>query len=170
MLTNELEVKNNKLKGIYYSTARSFIFNNILAERVRQKNFNIAIAGDVLQFLGRRGYFSIAAVDDLIKERTAKREVISAGPLWGLGEHHVDLEAKLLEEQVLANYPRWLKAIEEHNLKLAYRPYVSYPEDVDFQLQANSIVILKFSLLRGSYATSLLRELFKIQEQKFHQN
>lgn len=163
MLTNQLEVKNNKLRGIYYSTARSLIFNQVLSERVRQKNFNQAIDGDMLQFLGRRSYFSIDTVDEAIKARVLSHEIAPAGPLWGLGQHHASLKAAAIETKIFSELSEWISALEKHKLELGYRPYVVYPQNIELRYSDNSAVTLKFFLPRGTYATSLLRELGSFQ-------
>lgn len=165
LLDNELTVKNKRLKGIYYSTARSLIFNALLSARVEQGCFNQGIDGDMLQHVGRRACFSIDAVDEIIQQRIAARELVPAGPLWGQGEHHTSLQAKAMEDHVLTEYYTWLQGLEAHGLELAYRPYTVFPLKMAKVGQtccewlADDCLKLQFRLPRGAYATSLLREL-----------
>lgn len=58
LLTTDYRVKNPFLRGMYYSAARSFLFNQILSARVSQKTWNRALAGDVMQLSGTHSIFS----------------------------------------------------------------------------------------------------------------
>ncbi len=55
LLSDELTVKNHRLRGIYYSSARAWIFNHILSARVGAENFHQPLNGDVMQHVGPRG-------------------------------------------------------------------------------------------------------------------
>lgn len=55
------QVRDAKLRGIYLSAARSFIFNEVLAERVRAGNWNRALAGEVYALNGSRSFFSASS-------------------------------------------------------------------------------------------------------------
>lgn len=164
LFNGELTVKNHRLRGLYYSSARSHLFNLLLDARVQAKTFNHAISGDILQHVGKRGYFSIADVDDSIRERISSREVAPAGPLWGKGQHYESAEAEHLLQSVLTAESELCQGLENHGLELAYRPYVVFPENIAIEMVDHATAKISFRLPRGSFATSLLRELVNSNE------
>ena len=52
MLARAIRVRNPKIKGIYLSAARSFVFNEVLALRIQQGFWGQALPGDVLDDAG----------------------------------------------------------------------------------------------------------------------
>lgn len=164
LLKGELTVKNHRLRGIYYSSARSWVFNQILSARVAAHNYFQAIPGDVMQHVGRRGYFSIENVDEEILQRVSTREIVPAGPLWGKGEHYVSGEAACYEKEALAQCENLCNGLVEHKVELAYRPFVVFPGELEAQQLAADVMKLTFTLPRGAFATSLLRELCRHPE------
>ena len=57
VLLEGVKVKNRFLKGIYYSAARSFLFNQILDARVRADNWSKALSGDLMLLAGTNSFF-----------------------------------------------------------------------------------------------------------------
>ncbi|TAL59820.1 MAG: tRNA pseudouridine(13) synthase TruD, partial [Legionella sp.] len=83
LLVQGKRVKDRFLQGIYFSAARSWIFNLILAERVRAGNWCSVLAGDVMQLSGSHSIF--VAENDLIEldQRILAKDLSPAGPLPG---------------------------------------------------------------------------------------
>ncbi|MDP1602422.1 MAG: tRNA pseudouridine(13) synthase TruD [Legionella sp.] len=157
LLIDGIKTKNRFLKGMYYSTARSFLFNLILSERIKQGNWNKALPGDVMQLDGKNSIFTIDAVDDIIQERVKSFDVSPASPLWGVGKELVSDEALIIQQQALADFEPWCAALETHKLERSYRALMLKPRDMSWEWQDDTLV-LNFSLQAGSYATSVMRE------------
>ena len=153
------KVKNRFLRGIYYSAARSFLFNKILAERVEAKNWDKALSGDVMQLAGSNSIFSIELPDEMIATRLQNFDLSPAAPLWGKGQERASLEALNLQELALADYKPWCEALEHKDLERAYRSLRLQVEELTWAWKDDKTLNLKFRLVAGSYATTVVREL-----------
>lgn len=154
------KVKDKHLRGLYLSTARSFLFNEVLAERVRAGNWNQVLPGEALMLAGSRSYFIANELDDEVLRRHAEKDVLPSGPLWGRGELPPKLEAQALELSVLAGQTMFREGLEKAGLKQERRSLCLSVEDFQWQwLPEGEHLQLQFSLPAGCYATSVLREL-----------
>jgi len=147
-------------QGLYLSAARSWLFNLVLSERVRQNNWNQGINGDAFIFDDSLKYF----IEDKITQETEIRlhdfEIHSSGPLWGRGQDFLCADALILEEQILMPYKGWQEALERMGLKQMRRSFRLLPQDMQHDWLAEDVLELRFTLSRGSYATSVMREIF----------
>ncbi|KTD66194.1 tRNA pseudouridine(13) synthase TruD [Legionella spiritensis] len=159
LLTTDYKVKNPFLRGLYYSAARSFLFNRLLSERVEHKLWNQAIAGDVMQLAGTHSVFALDEVDAQIEERVRSFDISPTAPLWGKGRERASLESLALQEKVFGQYQSWRDGLERHKLERACRPLVLPVKDLVWDWQGDEVVTLCFELPPGSYATSVVREL-----------
>ena len=116
------------------SAARSHIFNVVLAERVRQANWNRALVGDREQ---------------------------PSGPLWGRGRSLVSQDTLALEEQALAQFGQWLAGLEHCGLSQERRSLVLLPQQMRWNLDGQDLM-LQFSLAPGEFATAVLREVLRL--------
>lgn len=146
-------------QGLYVSAARSWLFNQVLAERIRQHNWNKAIDGDAFIFDDSLKYFIEEKVTDETRTRLQGFEIHPSGPLWGRGQDFLCVDALALEEQILAPYKDWCEALERMGLKQMRRSYRLLPKDLLYDWLADDVLELRFTLSRGSYATSVMREL-----------
>jgi len=158
MFEGDRRIKRHQ-RSIYLSSARSLLFNYILAERVRAKSWNTLQTGDICLRTGRRGFFPVEVLDDELIHRLAAGEIHPTAPLWGEGELPVSHEIKTLEEQLAIEFPSWCEGLEKARLKMERRALRLMPDDFKFE-QNNDGVKLSFSLPAGCYATSIIRELF----------
>lgn len=161
LLLEGKKVKNRFLKGIYYSAARAFLFNQILAARVSSRNWNQALAGDVIQLAGTNSIFFIEIPDENIQERLTQFDISAAAPLWGKGQEKVSLDALEVQEKALSPYKTWCEALEKQGLERSYRPFRLAVEQLNWQWVDDATLVLNFRLQPGSYATSVVRELIQ---------
>lgn len=148
-------------QGLYLSAARSWLFNLVLAERIRQHNWNQALPGDAFIFDDSLQYFVEETITNETRTRLQQFDIHPSGPLWGRGQDFLCAEALLLEEQVLAPYEDWCEALECTGLKQQRRSLRLVPQGLEYEWLADDVLELRFKLPRGSYATSVMRELFE---------
>ncbi|WP_221801706.1 tRNA pseudouridine(13) synthase TruD [Oceanobacter mangrovi] len=145
MLKREMRVRNPKKKGLYLSAVRSWLFNQVLAERVRQGNWLQRLEGDVETDNG-----------------------LPSGPQWGRGKSLVTGELEQLEHAVLAAHADILDALEHAGLQQERRTLVVKPDAMNWQWREeadNSLtLVVRFCLGAGYYATSLLKEVLTVTE------
>lgn len=125
-------------QGLHLSVLRSFLFNEVLAARVRAGTWREAIAGDVLDGRG-----------------------LPTGPLWGRGRSTATGAAAAIEGSALAPHAALLDGLEHAGLSQSRRALVLLPEAFRWQHEHGSIEV-RFSLGPGGYATSLLGDLFEL--------
>ena len=154
------KVKDRHLRSLYLSTARSFLFNEVLAERVRMGNWNQVLPGEALMLSGSRSYFIANEIDEEVLRRHAEKDVLPSGPLWGRGELPSQGGAQALELSVLAEHAKFREGLEKAGLKQERRALCLTVNDFQWQwLPEGEHLQLQFSLPAGCYATSVLREL-----------
>ena len=145
MLAREIRVRNPKLKGIYLSAVRSFVFNEVLALRIRQGLWSHTLPGDVMDESGR-----------------------PTGPLWGRGRVVTTDQAQALENGVAEQHAALCDGMEHAGLDQERRSLVASPSDMSWEwLQADRLA-LTFSLPAGNYATSVLKEILHTTEVDRH--
>ncbi len=153
-------VKDRHRRGLYLSAARSLLFNEVLAARVRDVSWGRALPGEALQLAGSRSFFVAEDIDDEIAARLASGDVLPSGPLWGRGELPSVAAARAAEEAVLATHGDFREGLEKAGLKQERRALRLPVADLGWQwLDGGQDLQLTFSLPAGCYATAVLREL-----------
>lgn len=141
------------------SAARSLIFNEILAARVRDGSWNEGLAGEVFNLDGSGSIFTSEAMDDTLRARLTSGDIHPTGVLWGTGNDKVSGHAAAIEHHTVQNNPLLLKlatGLEKRNVK-AQRRALRLPIDaLSWTWDDNETLILSFTLTTGSFATSVL--------------
>lgn len=152
-------------RSMIISAARSWLFNLVLAERIKQQNWDTAITGDIMLLSGTRAsYFLAEAVDETIKNRLAEMDIHPTGPLWGKGDAPNTLDSLALEKHVLADWYGWQAELEKLGLSHERRALRLFPTNFDWQFANDNSLTVSFDLPPGSYATAVLRELALISD------
>lgn len=149
-------------RGLYISAARSQLFNQVLAARLEQGNWNRPLAGDLLMLEGTQSWFPAREIDSELERRAAELDLHPTGPLWGRGRPQVDGMAEALEGAALAGFGAWREGLEHCGLSQERRALRVAVADLAWTFPAADELELSFSLPAGSYATALLRELLEV--------
>ncbi|MCQ8104789.1 tRNA pseudouridine(13) synthase TruD [Methylomonas sp. SURF-2] len=145
-------------RSIYLSAARSFLFNQILAERLYTGTWNCGLAGEVCKLQGSNSQFVAASIDQTLMERMRQGETHPTGALWGKGICAAGGEVLALEQRIVSRYPSLADGLLKAELEQDRRALRVIPEDLNWQFEKDSL-LLRFGLPAGSYATALLREI-----------
>jgi tRNA pseudouridine13 synthase len=150
-------------RSILLSATRSYLFNALLSQRVKQGNWNTWIPGDVMALAGSASNFacSRATADDL-QRRLVEFDIHATGPLWGRGDPIVTEDALLLERDLAEQYPELCAGLVVHGLEQERRPLRAQVQNLQTHIEGDEVVV-DFSLARGTYATSVLRELVHLE-------
>ena len=153
-------------RSMLLSAARSALFNRVLAARVEQGCWDVALDGEVWMLDGSRSVFGPEPMNDALAERLAHFDIHPSGPLWGVGELRstgkaLELEqAALADEQALA-----LRAgLEQADLKQERRALRLRPASMQHAWLQDDALELSFALPPGCYATAVLHELGSVVE------
>lgn len=144
-------------RSILLSAARSLIFNAILAERVKNNTWNQYQPDDVLTFRSSQSLIFPDKQDESIPERFQKQELLLTAPLWGKGEISSTHAVKKLEIHIASLSPELCQGLEEAGMHQERRAIQLLPNNLEWQWDSDDL-LLQFSLRKGSYATTLLRE------------
>lgn len=160
LLVQGRKVKDKFLKGLYYSAARSWLFNLILTKRVENNSWNTVLAGDVIQLEGSNSIFVAEEADELLSHRIKEKDISPASPLAGKSKNKATGLAQSLINEVYEQWQPWVQALEQQGLEEAWRANILHVFDLNWVLEGTSLK-LSFTLPVGAYATVVLRELIR---------
>ncbi|MCX7096704.1 MAG: tRNA pseudouridine(13) synthase TruD [Methylococcales bacterium] len=146
-------------RSLYLSAARSFLFNQVLACRIRQNQWDQALAGDTYLFDQSHSCFNSLLPDADVLRRLADHTIHPSGVLWGKGQSSVSADALALEQAVIDTYPDLAQGLVASGLELDRRALRVNVPDLHWQFIDANTLMLEFTLPAGSYATSVLREI-----------
>ncbi len=160
LFNKEIKLK-KPMRSIVLSAARSYLFNQYLAKRITEQQWQVLLEGDVLQIDGSQSYF-IDAINDDITQRFNHKKLHAMGPLIGQPNRDYDDFLKGSAAQFMqwhAIEQLWPEKLANAGLKTLFRALRVMPKSLDFTLVDNHKMQLYFELPTGSFATSLLREI-----------
>lgn len=145
------------------SSARSYLFNRMVALRVLDHSWNKIIDGDVLSFTDSRSFFSAdqLAVDD---PRFDALDIHATAPLIGEGALVTTGDVFLREQALLNEYPDLVAWLQGAGLKQERRILRLPIFDLQWDFIKTNILQLAFNLPTGCFATTVIRELVSIKE------
>lgn len=155
-------------RGFALSTARALLFNAVLDARVAAKNWDQAVPGDVFMLSGTHSIFADEhsnEIQDALQTRVANHDISPTGPMTGRVRKSALLptgQAGEIENSVLnrfADITSGLAAADVDSERRALRLPVA---GLDWALGKNDLT-LSFSLPAGAYATSVIREIARIE-------
>ncbi len=169
-------------RGMLFSAARSYLFNQLLSVRVEQGSWNHYLPGDVLNLDGTNCSLVLnneLEWDQLLQRRLESFDIHITGLLPGL----VDTKDKYvssgkaadIEDAVCKQFALLTEGLRYFGLRASRRALRHSPIDLGWQWTESELaesrggaydLLLDFSLVKGAYATSLLRELCDTIEPK----
>jgi tRNA pseudouridine13 synthase len=147
MLTGQRREKNRQKKSMYLSAARSYIFNQVLAARIEQGLWGLAMVGDI----------------DTSANETHDANKATA-PMWGRGRLNSQTETLALEQAISEPLQDLCNGMEHAGLNQERREIVSSIETMQWQWLQDGGLNISFALASGHYATSVLQEFMQVEE------
>jgi len=144
------------------SAARSLIFNEILAARVRNGSWNTGLAGEVFNLDGSGSIFTSETLDDTLHARIDSGDIHPTAVLWGMGNDKVTGSAADLETEVVQHSPLLMQlatGLEQRDIKAQRRALRLPLEALSWEWSDDQTLVLSFTLTTGSFATSVLASL-----------
>ncbi len=134
--------------GLHLSVLRSFLFNEVLAQRVDDGSWNRLIDGDV------------AAPLPASPDGSCGRQA-PTGPLWGRGRSPAAGAALAVEQRALEPHGELCHGLEHAGLVQGRRSLVLFAPDLCWRVDGCTVE-LSFGLPPGGYATTLLGAAFEL--------
>ncbi|OQX37090.1 MAG: tRNA pseudouridine(13) synthase TruD [Oceanospirillales bacterium LUC14_002_19_P2] len=147
-------------KSIMLSAARSWLFNQLLAQRVREQTWSCLLDGDVLTFRDSHSLILPERRDATVSERFVSGELHNTGPLWGRGSLLSEGEVNTWETSLAERWPELCHGLENAGMNQERRALRVTPESMDWCWVEGSLLI-SFFLPKGTYATAVLNEVFE---------
>ena len=161
--------KKNKRKGapreqnsMELSAARSLIFNQILAARVRDGSWNTGLAGEVFNLDGSGSIFATEQLDDELRARLASGDIHPTAVMWGTSNDKVTSAAADIENDTVQHSALLLQlatGLEQREIKAQRRALRLPIADLTWHWMDEQNLVLDFTLITGSFATSVLASL-----------
>lgn len=146
-------------RGLYFSAARSWLFNCILSARINDDVWNTGLPGDVYMLDGKSACFKGGEAEDELIQRLEHNEIHPTAILWGEGDVMVEARAAELESSIIDQYPLFRDGLIASRIKAHRRACRVIPGRLEGLRQGDNFVV-SFSLPAGSYATMVLAEIF----------
>jgi tRNA pseudouridine13 synthase len=148
----------HRLKRFFLSALQSLLFNRLVATRLERGLFDSVVVGDWARKHDTGGTFQVTDAED--GQRARRLEISATIPLFGKKVRPSSGLPGQLEEEALAGLGlRWLdftgRRGDRRLSRLALREARVSDEE--------GCLRLDFDLPKGSYATSLLREVMKVE-------
>ena len=150
--------KQRNQRSLYLSASRSWIFNHVLSERIRQGNWNTRLEGDVFMFEGGNSWFPDDGSAEL-EQRLAEQDIHPTGVMWGRGELPSQAKVQALEAEQAALFPVFCAGLDKQGLKQERRALRIKTGELSCEVVNAETLQLSFSLSPGAYATVLLEQL-----------
>ncbi|AMO56169.1 tRNA pseudouridine(13) synthase TruD [Endozoicomonas montiporae] len=162
MFAGEFRAHKNK-RSMYLSAVRAWLFNRIVSERVHQNNWLTYIEGDVPGFQDS-GSLILRDHDEALMGRIDRGDVVLTAPLWGEGELLSGADCMALEQTTLEPYSELKSGLEDARMKQERRGIRLTPDQMQWQWLDDAALQISFTLPKGCFATSVLRELLHCEE------
>ncbi|EOB9996263.1 tRNA pseudouridine(13) synthase TruD [Cronobacter sakazakii] len=148
-------------RGFALSAARSLMFNTLVSERLQRFGVNQVMDGDALQLAGRGSWF-VATPEELtdLQARVDSSELLITAALPGSGDWGTQRAALTFEQTTLADETELLTLLTREKVEAARRAMLLFPRELRWQWQDDATLEVSFWLPAGSFATSVIRELF----------
>ena len=147
-------------RGLYLSSARSWIFNQVLSVRIQQNNWDQHLSGDVFMLDGKSACFADDGSD--VTERLDNMEIHPTGTLWGEGESMASAECLIIEQDMASKNEILAKGLQDARLKQERRALRLRVENLRWQIEQDDVLCVEFELPAGTFATMVLREFVEV--------
>ncbi|HET6545200.1 MAG TPA: tRNA pseudouridine(13) synthase TruD [Rhodanobacteraceae bacterium] len=146
-------------RSLSLSAARSYLFNLVLAERVRAGTWDRAMDGDVWMLAGSHSVFGPEQWSERLTGRLAAFDIHPTGPMWGRGDLRSGDRVREMEQAVAGANGELSAGLAAAGLEQERRSLRLRVRDLTHEWEAPDSLVLAFRLESGAFATTMLREL-----------
>jgi tRNA pseudouridine13 synthase len=152
-------------RSLLLSSARSALFNALLAKRMADGSWGHLVAGDVAVLAGSRSWFAVGdPVPADLAARAQAGDLHPSGPLWGRGPLPSGARVADMERSVSEAHPGLAAGLEAAGLKQDRRALRALAQDLQWRWEDEATLRLRCQLDAGTYMTSLLAALGDIED------
>ena len=157
VLRGESRLRDPRVRRFLTSSVQSAVFNRFVSLRVERALLDAVVAGDMAKKHATGGVFMVeeAAVET---PRARQGEISATGTLFGRKTKPLTLDAGVLEQEALDAFGLTPAVFDSRRGDRRFCRV--FPGEVEVEPQPDGYTVT-FSLPRGSFATSVLREMMK---------
>ena len=158
LFRGEIRIRDRHKRGMAISAARAYLFNRVLAERIRRGCLDRYLDGDKAVV---RGSSNLTQETDsiLLSQQIDNLELHPTAPMMGRGRPLVEGAALALETDILTGFENWCEGLERLGQARERRSVRFLPRQFEWHWIEPQLLQLSFELPPGTYATSVLREI-----------
>jgi len=166
MFSTGKKIKQRQKRSMLLSSARSWLFNCVLSKRLQEQTWLKPYPHEPLFLDGSRSFFVNESANENaadIRSRIESGDIHTSAPLFGDDKAGIlaqSMELNELESNVFAEYPQICQGLVNARMDYARRAARFFPQNLTCALHDNTVE-LRFTLGKGLFATSLLRELIR---------
>ena len=160
LLVQGQNVRNRNLRSILISSARAWLFNELVSARIDDGSWETLWAGEPANLDGSGSVFNAEGGEDE-QRRLQVMDIHPTAPLWGRAQAaHTDRYSELhrWEQDKLQDYLPLMSGLESAGANYQRRPIRCRVLNLEYSIEQQTLT-LEFELRRGQFATSVLREL-----------
>jgi tRNA pseudouridine13 synthase len=159
-------IKDRFKRGMALSSVRSYLFNQLLSQRVHDGSWLQAAVGERCMFSDGFSQFDACEPTDLasVQQRIDTGDLAPTGVMAGRVGNPPVTPASVYEAQILEPWQPWIGALVEQDLTAQRRSLRLWPKDFSWRWGEDDVLELNFHLMRGSYATALVREITQAEQ------
>lgn len=175
ILHGEKRQSNRWLRSLLLASVQSYLCNRYLARRQQRGQFSQILTGDIAKKYDTGGLF-VVEDQPTDQQRYQQKEISFTAPIYGPKMWQAEAESGQLEAEILHESGLEMDALARAKLMgtrrlgrillgdLTVRPSATGGSDVANSGIANSGIVVQFSLPKGAFATTVLRELMKVDD------
>ncbi len=149
--------------GLYLSAARSLLFNRIVSARIAANRMTPEV-GDAMMLRGSQSFFVVETVDETLLQRFNSGDIMLTAPMPGSGRWSTNAEIGQFEQDICNAEPELMAGLLKQRVDASRRAILLHLEQPKISWLGDDSAQIEFALPRGSYATSVLRELIQGNE------
>jgi tRNA pseudouridine13 synthase len=159
IIQGKLSINNRWMKKFLISSYQSYLCNKYLAYRLEKGLFNKILKGDIAKKYDTGGLFEVED-QEKEQERYENHEISFTAPIYGYKMWETTEFAKELESKILSDSDMTIEKLRSAKVKGTRRLGRLLVKDLSAETKKDGI-LLTFSLPKGAFATTLLREIMK---------
>ena len=156
-MVNGETIRHRNKRSMALSALRSWLFNEVVATRISQGQFDQVLSGDALSLTGSNSFYIQTPEANDSQQRYESQDISPTAPLWGKGELPSKEDAQAFEQNVTQQHPQVTEFLAQSGFEQERRPIKIWPQQLEWTHNGDTLII-SFSLPSGCFATSVLRE------------
>ena len=162
LLQGNKRMANRWLRSLLLASVQSYLCNRYLALRQQQGSFTTLLTGDIAKKHDTGGLFVVA--DQAAEQgRFERKEISFTAPIYGPKMWEAEAEAGALEQEILIESSLDMGSLARAKMMGTRRLGRILLNDLSVRQKGKDIVVA-FSLPKGAFATTVLREFMKVSD------